>query len=301
MTTRARAVSHPSDGIPAAIGYTELVESGISESRLRAQLAARRWTRFGQAVVRHNGPLSHADRCSVALINCGPRAVLTSFTAAQAWGLRGWERDEIHVLAPRCTRTPPDLGFRIRLHRPFEWAHVESNGSRQLDALPCALIVAARSFDTARPACGLIAAAVQQRLATPEQLRRAATAAIRSRHRAALLLAVDDIAQGSQALSEIDFVRLCRRHRLPAPEQQTVRCDSSGRRRYLDATWRLARGRLLVVEVDGALHLAQSRWWADQLRQNDLSLQGALVLRFPSAVVRHEPRLVVAQLRRALA
>jgi very-short-patch-repair endonuclease len=55
-----------------------------------------------------------------------------------------------------------------------------------------------------------------------------------------------------------------------------------------------------VVEIDGALHLAQSRWWEDQLRQNEIVLSGALVLRFPSAVVRHEPALVVAQLRRAL-
>ena len=71
-----------------------------------------------------------------------------------------------------------------------------------------------------------------------------------------------------------------------------------GRRRYLDAVWR--DGRIVVVEVDGALHLAPSRWWDDQLRRNELMLGDALVLRFPSIVVRTEPALVVAQLRRAL-
>jgi very-short-patch-repair endonuclease len=56
----------------------------------------------------------------------------------------------------------------------------------------------------------------------------------------------------------------------------------------------------VVAEVDGALHLAVRRWWDDQLRQNELSLADALVLRFPSVVVRTEPGQVADQLRRAL-
>jgi very-short-patch-repair endonuclease len=79
-----------------------------------------------------------------------------------------------------------------------------------------------------------------------------------------------------------------------------VRRDRSGRRRYLDAAWRRADGKLVVVEVDGALHLTPRRWWDDQLRQNELSLADALVLRFPSAVVRAQPELVTDQLRTAL-
>lgn len=56
----------------------------------------------------------------------------------------------------------------------------------------------------------------------------------------------------------------------------------------------------MVVEVDGALHLSQRHWWADQLRQNELALDGALVLRFPSVVVRTDTETIAAQLRRAL-
>ena len=287
--------------LPVVAGYSAFVALGVSESRLRAQLASRRWTRLGLAVVRHNGELTHEERCTVARINCGPRAVLTSFTGLQTWGLRGWEREEVHVLAPRGTTTPKNLGFRVQLHRVFDWDDAQVSAVRQLHRAAPALIVAARSFSSARPACGILAAAVQQRVVRSAELRAAATAATRSRHRAALLLAIDDIAQGAQALSEIDFVRLCRRNGLPPPDQQTVRRDAAGRRRYLDATWRLPDGRLLVVEVDGALHLVQARWWSDQLRQNDLALNGALVLRFPSAVVRHEEHVVVAQLRQALA
>lgn len=56
----------------------------------------------------------------------------------------------------------------------------------------------------------------------------------------------------------------------------------------------------MVVEVDGALHLNPKRWWDDQLRQNELSLADALILRFPSVTVRTEEATVVRQLRRAL-
>jgi very-short-patch-repair endonuclease len=56
----------------------------------------------------------------------------------------------------------------------------------------------------------------------------------------------------------------------------------------------------VVVEVDGALHLVAARWWDDQLRQNELTLADAIVLRFPSVIVRTEPTVVATQLRRAL-
>jgi hypothetical protein len=128
----------------------------------------------------------------------------------------------------------------------------------------------------------------------------ALAAAPRVRHRAALVATAADIGMGAHALSEIDFVTLCWRHGLPRPVQQAVRREPSGRRRYLDAEWRLADGRRVVAEVDGALHLVARRWWDDQLRQNELVLTGTLVLRFPSVIVRLEPRLVVGQLRRAL-
>jgi hypothetical protein len=53
--------------------------------------------------------------------------------------------------------------------------------------------------------------------------------------------------------------------------------------------------------VDGALHLAVTRWWDDQLRQNEFVIADRVVLRFPSVVVRTEASIVADQLRRALA
>jgi hypothetical protein len=137
-------------------------------------------------------------------------------------------------------------------------------------------------------------------LVTAPQLIDALNAAPRVRHRSLLLSATRDIAQGAEALSEIDFARLCRRHGLPEPIRQAVRDEPSGRRRYLDSEWKRPDGRRVVAEVDGALHLIARRWWDDQLRQNELMIAGDLVLRFPSVVMRCEETLVVDQLRRAI-
>lgn len=269
-------------------------------SRVHGQLRARRWQRIGRAVLLHNGPPSTSELRRAALLNCGPRAALTAFTAAEELGLRSWERADIHLLVPGGTHVTHVPGLPVRVHYIGRWAPGELLAGRDLHRAAPALVLAANTFARPRPACGLLAAGVQQRLVTVDQLRRAAVANPRLRHRHAMLMAVDDIAQGAEALSEIDFARLCRRYALPQPVQQAVRTDRSGRRRYLDAEWITRTGRRLVAEIDGALHLAARRWWDDQLRQNELVLGGDLVLRFPTVIVRHEELLVVDQLRRGL-
>ena len=280
---------------------SSLRDNGWTRDAVQAQLDARRWTRHGRAIVAHNGALSWAEQLQVALINCGPRSVLTSFTATEEQGLQGWHRDQIHVLVAAGSRLSPDLDVSVRVHYARTWSDVRRLAARPIQRLPDAVLVAAGSFPTPRPAIGIVAASVQQRLTRPDELRTALQAASRLRHRRILAACIDDIEQGSEALSEIDFDSLCRRARLPLPRRQAVRVEPSGRRRYLDGEWDLPDGRTLVAEVDGALHLAAQRWYDDQLRQNEIVLSGALVLRFPSVVIRTEPKLVIAQLRRALA
>ena len=276
----------------------ELGALGITAHHIDAQVAARRWQRVGPAIVLHNARLTPREYRWLCMINCGPRALLTSFTAAQEWGLRGWERPGVHVLAPRGTIRPDLQG--LRLHRVGTWSRVECVPGRRLHRLASALVIAASSFERSRPGCGLLAAAVQQRLLGPEQLRAALHSAPRTRHRSTLLLAVDDIEGGAQALSEIDFTRLCARFGLPAPTRQGIRRDADGRRRYLDSEWRLPDGRVVAVEVDGAQHMRVEQWGPDQLRQNEVVIGGTIVLRFPSVVVRDEPAIVASQLRRLM-
>jgi hypothetical protein len=277
----------------------QLRQIGIDSNAIATQLNAQRWRKVGRAIVLHYGPPTRRQHLSIALAGHGPRAVLTSFTALSGYGLRGWERPEIHLAVPIGTRAYQDRQLpRIVLYRSDQ---ITAHPRYLAETCAAATVRAASSFASARHACGLLTAVVQQSAATVDDLGAAIENARRARHRRNLKLALADIEQGAQALSEIDFLRLCRKNGLPAPRLQQVRKDSSGLRRYLDAVWDLPDGRTLVVEVDGALHLAQPRWWADQLRQNDIALSGALILRFPSAIVRHEPHLVLSQLRRALA
>jgi very-short-patch-repair endonuclease len=277
----------------------QLRAEGVSRAQLDTELRAGRWQRAGLAIVLHNGPLSPAQRRRVAQIHGGPQAIFTAFTGAEILGLQGWERDRVHLAVPHGTRPRVASPVPIALHR-IRAPVMHHAGYGDVEHLPDALLRAAATFATPRPGCGLLAAAVQQRLVPAADLAAALQRASRTRHRTSLRLAVADIAGGSEALSEIDFVRLCRRNRLPMPIRQLRRRERSGRWRYLDATWRRRDGRLVVAEVDGALHLAPRRWWDDQLRQNELALTDALVLRFPSVVVRAEEPLVVGQLRRAL-
>jgi hypothetical protein len=276
----------------------QLVRIGLTPHAIDANLAARRWQRLGHAIVLHNGPLTREQRWRVGVLNAGPRAVLASFSATEQVGLRDWEREEVHVLAPAGVAPPRIPGIPVVLHRTTLPIPRTGGGLTQLPA--AALVLAAASFRTARPACGILAAGVQQRLVSAAQLAETLHTQTRVRHRAALVSAVGDIAMGAEALSEIDFARLCRRYGLPAPRRQSVRVDRHGRRRYLDAEWVRPDGRRVVVEIDGALHLTPLRWYDDQLRQNEVVLDGSIVLRFPSVVMRTEEALVVAQLHRAL-
>ena len=296
---RAQAV------VPAAFGDSggvttrrALVPAGITYEAIDAQLRARRWQSVGRAIVLHNGEVDTWQRRRVALINCSGRAVLTSFTAAQEWGLVRWERPEIHVLVPPGTRRSAAPG--VIVHRVADWSCVSAHTGRRLHALAPSLVLAASSFRSVRSATGILAAAVQQRLVRTSELREALRAAPRTRHRKALLLALGDVEQGADALSEIDLGRLCRRFGLPPPTRQALRIDARGRRRYLDAEWDLPDGRVVAVEVDGAHHLDVDTWRRDQLRQNDIVLGGTTVLRYPSVVIRDEPLLVARQLRLAL-
>lgn len=285
---------HTVSSIPA------LINDGWSENACRAQLGARRWRRVGRAVILHNAALSVAEQRRAALINCGSPAVLTAFTAAEEFGLRSWERPRIHVLVPGGTRVTRPAELDMRVHYIGDWNPADVLTVRDLHRAAPALVLAASTFSRPRPACGLLAAGVQQKLVTATQLRAALATNSRMRHRHAMRLAVEDIAQGAQALSEIDFTRLCRRYGLPTPVQQAVRRDRFGRRRYIDAEFVSRSGKRVVVEVDGALHLAPRRWWDDQLRQNEFVISGDLVLRYPTAIVRHEELVVVDQLGRIL-
>jgi hypothetical protein len=159
-----------------------------------------------------------------------------------------------------------------------------------------ALVDAAQWADTDDEARSVVAAACQQRLTTPTEILEVVERMPRARRRAVTLETIGYVAGGSDALSEIDFVKLCRRYRLPLPDQQVKRADRTGRMRYLDAFWREFG---VHAEVDGGVHLEPEVWWADMRRRNDLWVAGEISLGFPAWAVRRRAPEVAEQLRRA--
>jgi very-short-patch-repair endonuclease len=159
------------------------------------------------------------------------------------------------------------------------------------------LVDAAAWAGSDRRAQAVLAAGVQQRLARAGDLLAVVARNQRRPRRAMITATLDDIAGGAQALSELDLIRLVRRHRLPEPDRQAPRRAADGRRRWLDAVWETAG---LIVEVDGIHHLDADQYWADMDRDNDFTVDGYRILRFPAFVVRYQAGYVAGKIRDAL-
>jgi hypothetical protein len=72
-----------------------------------------------------------------------------------------------------------------------------------------------RASDEAR---AIVAAACQQGLVKPREVLAVLDRLPRTKRRRLVVQTASDAAGGAQSLAEIDFVRLGRRHRLPAPD-----------------------------------------------------------------------------------
>ncbi len=287
----------------------QLRAAGIGWDEVDDQLAAARWTRLGPAVVvLENGILDVGQLRWAAVLAAGPHAALCAWTALQQHGLRGYERDEIHLVVPRGEK-PVGLGraagVRVVVHesrRHLPDDVVRRTGHPPVHRAARAVVDAAAWGPSGRAAAGVLTAAVQQRLVTTARVRAELERAGRVRRAGLVRRLLEDVDGGVQALSELDFARLCRRAGLPEPQRQRIRRDAEGRRRYLDVEWVRARdGRRVVVEVDDRGHMREDVWEDDLLRANDVTIgDQAIVLRVAGMTVRTRPGLVLAQLRRVL-
>jgi hypothetical protein len=281
----------------------QLSALGLSKKVIDSMLSGGRWRSRGAVLVlMHNGPLSHTQQLWAAVLNAGSLAALAARTAATQQGLVGWEADCIEIVVPRSTLVPAGLGIDVKVHESRRFTAADLHSGRKLPQVRIerALVDAAVWSRSARTACGIVAAGVQQRTTTASRIRDELELAGKVRHRKLLAHALIDIEGGAQAMSEIDFLRFCRRNGLPSPVLQAVRLDPNGRRRYLDATFERRDRSLLRVEVDGALHLIVRTYWDDMSRGNELVIGHERVLRFPSYVIYANDAAALGQLRRAL-
>lgn len=277
-------------------------ELGVLSPRLvraRPELARRLRSgtigRHGSCVVLHNGPLTALQRQWVGVLSGGPAAALARSTALIAAGMTGVRTRDLVVVVP-WTRTPAAVeGVRYVRTRHLRGVDVLAGSLPRRTTVPRSVVEEASrsSRDAART---LIAMAVQQRKATPAQVREVLARLGPVRQAVLLELTLADVEGGSHSLPELLFLEVLRAAGLPTPVRQVVRLRPDGRY-YLDAAW---PGLGLVVEVDGSHHRDASNWEADVLRQDELVVGGLVVVRVLSWWVRERPALVADLVRRAL-
>jgi hypothetical protein len=273
----------------------------VTADRQRAHLDAGRWRLLNEQVIcTHNGPLTWNQACWAVVLSAQGLVALCALTALQRFGVQGFETDDIHVLVAKGFRVLPVAGVSVVVH--------ESRRLGRFDILPRlppitglerATIDAAVWSPDIKAATRVVVAPIQQRFTSPARLREALAAAGQVKFRETLISFIADLEGGAEALSEVAFLRWCRRHGFPRPKTQ-VRFDSAGRRRYLDATFELPNRSPLLVEIDGGIHLTLATRWADTAKDNDAMIANRKTLRFPSIAIYSEDRLAITQLREAL-
>ncbi|WP_375429734.1 hypothetical protein [uncultured Friedmanniella sp.] len=279
----------------------QLQALGLNQFEIRAQLAARRWTTWGRHVILlHNADLSRRQLMWASTLDVGMPAALVSHTALELAGFRDFARAAalVHLMVPRGAKVVPHTGLVVHESRRVDadW-HVERQGLRCTSVARSTLDAAAWQ-PWPRFACAIAAAVVQQRLCTALQLEAEMLTIGQIRHKAYLRETIVDIAGGSEAISELDLIRVCRRYGLAEPDRQVRRRDATGRWRYLDAEWVLPSGEKVVLEIDGAHHFEVEHWQADMRRERSLVVDGSRVLRATSLEVRLEPASMMSDLAR---
>ena len=272
----------------------------LGRAVVRWRLERGRWQQPCRGVVvTRSGPLSPDEMLWVVVLGAGTGAVLGGMSAARLDGLTGFDDGRVHVVVPASRQVEANLSDAAVVHRSRLLGPADVHPVRRppRTRTPRSILDAASWMRTENGTRAVLAAGVQQRLVRAEHLAAALARRGPVPRRALIRVTLADIAGGSQALSELDFCRLTRRFGLPEPRRQALRKDKHGRVRWLDVCWERAR---LVVEVDGLWHMDATAWWADMRRDNELTLSGYRVLRFPAFAVRDHPEEVAAQIADAL-
>jgi Protein of unknown function (DUF559) len=288
---------------------TSLALTFMTRSQLRWQIASGRWQNPARGVVvAQSGPLTDRQLLRAALLRAGPRSVLAGLTAARLDGLKGFDdkrplgETQIYLIVPDgYKRHTPPLGLTVITHYSQFLGDADVHPTRhpRRTRMARSLVDAAAWMPTGRGAAAVLSAGVQQRLVRVADLALVADRTENLRRRRLITQTLGDIAGGSQAISELDFLRLVvRPFGLPIPSRQSARRDRQGRRRWIDAAWDDAK---IAVEIDGAQHTEDPlQRWDDMERDLDLTLDGYRTLRFPAWLVRNNPEYVARRLLDAL-
>lgn len=290
---RAAVGAHVAAGHAGVAHRHDLRAAGLSRHDVASEVAAGRWSLAG----RHTVVIGTAAPTGEALLwravwETGSGAVLDGVAALVASGLTGYRLEGIDVSLPADNRRHDVPG--VSRHRRRDLGPTVGVGLPRVRP-EAAAIHAAQWARTDRQASLLLCLVVQQRLVAPGRLLAEWRHVRRSQRRALIEAVIRDVCDGAHSLGELDFARLCRGRGLPEPTRQVVRQHPGGRV-YLDVAWDDIG---LVVEVDGGHHGLALNPVDDALRQNEVVMDSAWVLRIPLLGLRLEPERFMNQVVRA--
>lgn len=279
---------------------SQLASLGLGAHVVAANLEAERWQTIGEKVVLlQNAPPNRRQLMWIAVLDAGECAALGSHTSLELAGFRSFadEAQLIHVVIRRGEKVTPLDGVRVHESRRLRPGQCVSTDGLPRTPSARSVLDAAAWQPHPRFAATMVAAAVQQQLVTADELDAAMRTVGRIRHKQFLREAIHDVRGGARARGELDLARMCRQFDLAPPLRQVARRDASGVWRYLDAEWELPNGEAVVLEVDGRHHMDAVHWQADIRRERAIVVGRKRVLRATNFEVRHEPALLVRDLR----
>lgn len=276
---------------------SQLAQLAITRDHIRRQVMAQRWRLIGPSVVvLSTGELTREQSIWCGVLHAGPAAWLGGLTALEVRGLTGWSRPSVDVAVPRGVTVPPLPGVRLHSTRGIDPHELERLCGLPTTSAARATIDASRWERSPRAAAGIVLAAIQQRLVTPDAMLEALDVLGAVPRSALIADSVREASGGSDSLAEVDVVRMLRRLGLPQPRRQVSVSTFDGPRR-VDLVVDLPDGRLLAIEVDGPHHTTLAVRVRDAAKDAALVAAGYQVLRIPVPLVRRDPETVMRQLR----
>jgi very-short-patch-repair endonuclease len=257
------------------ISRRQLNRSGLSDFRRKKMLASGMLQEVADGVYRLPGSVRTWEQvCWIALLQCGDSAFLYRRGAARLWNLDGVDRGRIEVAVP-ATRRPRRVQAR-RLTTLLEGDLCVEHGFPVTS--PCRTLMDLGPVIDASCLERALESALRQKLVDLDLLaRRIAGAPMSSVGRLREVLALRPPGcVPTESDAETTFEIIARGLGLPRPMRQYT-VILSGRRYRIDFAWPEIR---LAVEIDGADVHGPAAFHRDIARQNQIALDGWLILRF---------------------
>ena len=285
-----------------AISRRQLVELGLNDKHIAAQLSGGRWRRVRPGVYfTFTGPARFRAHAWAALLYAGAGAAASGETAAFLSGLRDRPPAVIEVSVDEGRRVANHVGcdggpaLRVRRVRGLHARRHPSRLPPQTRTEDTVLDLIDQATDADR-VVSLITGSCQRRLTTAVRLEQCAKRRPRLRWRVLIGDVLADVRDGVQSPLERRWRLVERAHGLPAGQRNRAEGGPDSRCyrdvHYVEYT--------TVVELDGdAAHPTEDRE-LDRARDNDVAETAQVTLRYGWRAVAGTPCASAAQVGRVL-